>query len=116
MFDVRSCIDAANCARLDDWVHSYLSADPWANTGLREGLRRQLIGSARYDCRLTDWNVAAVQSPVWNTPSPWGPGSTRFRISGLGCAIAKVRRRSCAVLDKLPDRDAKLLGLVGKIG
>jgi hypothetical protein len=34
----------------------------------------------------------------------------------VGCAIAKLRRRSCAVLDKLPDRDAKLLGLVGKIG
>jgi hypothetical protein len=41
MFDFLSCLDAANCGRLDDWVYSYLSAGPWANTGLREGLRRQ---------------------------------------------------------------------------
>jgi hypothetical protein len=41
MFDVLSCMDAANCGRLDDWVHSYLSAGHWANAGLREGLRLQ---------------------------------------------------------------------------
>jgi hypothetical protein len=41
MFDVPSCMDAANCGRLDDWVDRYLSAGAWANAGLREGLRRQ---------------------------------------------------------------------------
>jgi hypothetical protein len=41
MFDVLSCMDAANCGRLDDWAHSYLSAGHSANAGLREGLRLQ---------------------------------------------------------------------------
>src|SRR5258705_2227453 len=41
MFGVLSCIDAANCGRLDDWAHRYLSAGPWANAGLRDGLRLQ---------------------------------------------------------------------------
>jgi hypothetical protein len=41
MFDVLSSMDAANCGRLDDWVDSYLSSGPWANAGLREGLRLQ---------------------------------------------------------------------------
>ena len=41
MFDVLSCIDAANCGRLDDWVQRYLGAGRWANPGLRDGLRLQ---------------------------------------------------------------------------
>jgi len=41
MFGVLSCIDAANCGRLDDWVHRYLSGGLWANAGLRDGLRLQ---------------------------------------------------------------------------
>jgi hypothetical protein len=41
MFDVASCIDAANGGHLDDWVHGYLGGGPWANTGLRDGLRSQ---------------------------------------------------------------------------
>jgi hypothetical protein len=41
MFEVLSCMDAANCGRLDDWAHRYLSAGPWANAGLRDGLRLQ---------------------------------------------------------------------------
>jgi hypothetical protein len=41
MFDVRSCMDAANCGRLDRWVHDYLSVGPWANAGLRDGLQRK---------------------------------------------------------------------------
>jgi Phytanoyl-CoA dioxygenase (PhyH) len=41
MFGVLSCMDAANCGRLDDWAHRYLSAGPWANAGLRDGLRLQ---------------------------------------------------------------------------
>jgi hypothetical protein len=52
MFEVLSCMDAANCGRLDDWAHRYLSAGPWANAGLRDGLRlqrRYWIG--RYCCR-----------------------------------------------------------------
>jgi hypothetical protein len=40
MFDVVSCIDAANSGRLDDWVHGYLRSGPWANAALSEGLRR----------------------------------------------------------------------------
>jgi ectoine hydroxylase-related dioxygenase (phytanoyl-CoA dioxygenase family) len=41
MFGVLSCMDAANCGRLDDWVDGYLSSGPWANVGLRQGLRLQ---------------------------------------------------------------------------
>ena len=41
MFEVLSCMDAANCGRLDDWAHRYLSSGPWANGGLRDGLRLQ---------------------------------------------------------------------------
>jgi hypothetical protein len=41
MFDVLSCRDAAHSGRLDGWVNGYLSAGPWANAGLREGLLRQ---------------------------------------------------------------------------
>ncbi len=41
MFDVRTCMDAASRGRLDHWVHDYLSAGPWANAGLRDGLRLQ---------------------------------------------------------------------------
>src|SRR5215471_5886799 len=41
MFNVLGCTDAANSGRLDDWVYAYLSGGPWANAGLREGLRRQ---------------------------------------------------------------------------
>jgi Phytanoyl-CoA dioxygenase (PhyH) len=47
MFNVSSCIDAANSRRVDDWVRAYLGAGPWANAGLREGLqhrRRYWIG------------------------------------------------------------------------
>jgi hypothetical protein len=40
MFNVSSCIDAANSGRVEDWVHAYLGAGPWANSGLREGLQR----------------------------------------------------------------------------
>jgi hypothetical protein len=41
MFDVASCIGAANGGRLDDWVHRYLGGGPWANAALSDGLRRQ---------------------------------------------------------------------------
>ena len=40
-YDVRSCLEAANRGSLDDWVYRYLSDGPWANLGLRNGLRRQ---------------------------------------------------------------------------
>jgi hypothetical protein len=41
MFDLASCLEATNRGGLDDWVDRYLIAGPWANAGLREGLRRQ---------------------------------------------------------------------------
>jgi len=41
MFDVASCMASAGSGRLDAWVHSYLGGGPWANAGLRDGLRRQ---------------------------------------------------------------------------
>jgi hypothetical protein len=41
LYDVSSCLDAARLGELDDWVHRYLSGGPWANLGLRDGLRRQ---------------------------------------------------------------------------
>ena len=41
MFDVETCMESARSGRLDDWVDHYLSAGPWANEGLRQGLRLQ---------------------------------------------------------------------------
>jgi hypothetical protein len=41
MFDLASSLEATNRGGLDDWVDRYLIAGPWANAGLRKGLRRQ---------------------------------------------------------------------------
>lgn len=41
MVDIFSGTDFANSGRLDEWVDSYLGGRPWANEGLRQGLRQQ---------------------------------------------------------------------------
>jgi len=41
VFDLVSCLHATNRGGLEDWVHRYLSSEPWANAGLRDGLRLQ---------------------------------------------------------------------------
>ena len=38
-FDVASCEAARRKGAIDDWVDRYLAAGPWANDGLRTGLR-----------------------------------------------------------------------------
>lgn len=40
-FNLASCSKAASRGCLDNWVEQYLSDGPWANPGLRDGLRRQ---------------------------------------------------------------------------
>jgi hypothetical protein len=40
IFDLASCREYAARYRLDAWVDDYLRGGPWANEGLREGLRR----------------------------------------------------------------------------
>ncbi len=40
-FNVASCLAAAKAGHLEDWIHVYLAAGPWANVGLSNGLRRQ---------------------------------------------------------------------------
>jgi hypothetical protein len=41
LFDLASCLVAANSGSVDAWVDRYLSTGPWANEGLRTGLRLQ---------------------------------------------------------------------------
>jgi len=40
-FDLASCVIATNSGGIDAWIDRYLSAGPWANEGLRNGLRLQ---------------------------------------------------------------------------
>ena len=40
-FDLASCVAAGNSGGIDAWIARYLSVAPWANEGLRRGLRLQ---------------------------------------------------------------------------
>lgn len=41
VFDTRSAIEFARQGRLEEWIHHYLNAGFWRNTGLSDGLKRQ---------------------------------------------------------------------------
>jgi len=41
VFDVHTALRYAREGRLEDWVHAYLTAGPWANPEFSDGLKRQ---------------------------------------------------------------------------
>jgi len=77
MFTLATCLEASQHGKIDDWVDRYLRAGPWANEGLRDGLRRQRrywLGPIRFPlnqlkrcCGPEPSSEYYVPSDVWET-------------------------------------------------
>lgn len=109
MFDLASCADAATRGEIDHWVDQYLCGGPWANPGLRDGLRRQRrywIGpllvaidrlerccgpepSMEYVVAPDAWHrkVAAIASSLRDRQGPYSPTEGRQPIASASSPV-----------------------------
>lgn len=97
-FDTRAAIEFARLGRLEEWVHHYLNAGFWRNTGLSEGLKRQ----KRWWRGPIELPLSTLTRCVGVEPGLEYPVSTEYWEKRMADMIASIQANRSGPLDMPP--------------